>query len=374
MANRGFAVRTFDLPKWDFTRPADRRAFLRLMHEERPHVVWFAPPCPKWSPLQNLTARGQNQQELLDVERQSQHASHLKLTRRGFEHQYSTGGIAVVEHPKPSLAWRTPAFRDMPGWAAILDQCAVGAKLPNQYGRLTPIKKATRLQVTHKVLFDMLSLRCPGHSLHLPLVGHSPRIGSRSAAAAEYQPQMCRKIADALQTAIAQALTTSDPTDSAFAGMPASSSNEAPAPAPNADAPQEPNGVDEPPLAPDSPAAELYLLVSSLPLILTAIPVFWSACLSNDLRKRKESWPAYIGISATRVPNNFANSFDRAGPLMSFYKLPAVMCAPPAPNLHRPIRLPRARFAVPLPLTSVSWLTLFGLLFLVAVRCLFCPC
>ena len=136
MANRGFAVRTFDLPEWDFTRPADRRAFLRLMHEERPHVVWFAPPCPKWSPLQNLTARDQNQQELLDVERQSQHASHLKLTRRGFEHQYSTGGIAVVEHPKPSLAWRTPAFRDMPGWAAILDQCAVGAKLPNQYGRL----------------------------------------------------------------------------------------------------------------------------------------------------------------------------------------------------------------------------------------------
>ena len=207
MTRRGFDVRTFDLPEWDFTKPSERRRFLNLLHHERPHVVWLAPPCPLlWSPLQNLTSSDSYQQEILELDRQLHHASHLKLSRRVFDFQLSTGHVAVIEYPKTSLAWRTPAFRGISGWAATLDLCAVGARLPNQHGRLTPIKKATRLQVTHPELCEMLSIRCPGHSFHLPLVGQSPRIGSRSAAAAAYQPTMCRKLADALQTAVDVAL------------------------------------------------------------------------------------------------------------------------------------------------------------------------
>ena len=50
----GFQVRTFDVPEWDFTKASDRRRFRQLLESERPHAVWLAPPCPKWSPLQNL--------------------------------------------------------------------------------------------------------------------------------------------------------------------------------------------------------------------------------------------------------------------------------------------------------------------------------
>ena len=199
MSRLGFDVKTFDLPEWDFTKISDRKRFMDLLHKERPHAVWLAPPCPKWSPLQSLTSRDECQQELLDIERQQQHSSHLKLSRRVFDFQYESGMVSVIEHPKPSLAWKTPAFRSLRSWATILHQCAFGARLPDQHGRLMPIKKATRLQVTHEVLHERLSVRCPGHAFHLPLVGHSPRIGSRSAPAAAYQPEMCRALALALQ-------------------------------------------------------------------------------------------------------------------------------------------------------------------------------
>ena len=59
MARMGFDVRQFDLPDWNFKRLHDRTAFFDLMDAERPDIVWLAPPCTKWSPLQALNARDQ---------------------------------------------------------------------------------------------------------------------------------------------------------------------------------------------------------------------------------------------------------------------------------------------------------------------------
>ena len=50
-------VATFSLPEWDFGKKEVRRTFLDLLRSERPHFVWLAPPCTKWSTMQNLAAR-----------------------------------------------------------------------------------------------------------------------------------------------------------------------------------------------------------------------------------------------------------------------------------------------------------------------------
>ena len=78
MAARGFQVRTFDLPDWDFEKPRCCREFLELLDTEMPHVVWLAPPCTKWSPLQNMNVRNDHDRELLDATRDYHHHTHLK--------------------------------------------------------------------------------------------------------------------------------------------------------------------------------------------------------------------------------------------------------------------------------------------------------
>ena len=73
-----------------------------------------------------------------------------------------------------------------------------GAVLPDECGVLAPIREATRLQVTHERLHHALSVPCPGCPKHLPIIGSSPRVGSRSHAAETYQPTMCGWLAIAL--------------------------------------------------------------------------------------------------------------------------------------------------------------------------------
>ncbi|CAE7489168.1 GIP [Symbiodinium natans] len=358
MTRRGFDVRTFDLPEWDFTKPSERRRFLNLLHHERPHVVWLAPPCPLlWSPLQNLTSSDSYQQEILELDRQLHHASHLKLSRRVFDFQLSTGHVAVIEYPKTSLAWRTPAFRGISGWAATLDLCAVDARLPNQHGRLTPIKKATRLQVTHPELCEMLSIRCPGHSFHLPLVGQSPRIGSRSAAAAAYQPTMCRKLADALQTAVDVALAR-PVFEKAFAGGSASASSDIPAvdssappPAPVSHTPE--RAADEPAVAPAAP---------SEPDVVN--PHRNTGVLEQLLTER----PAEAQRIVARLHKNLGHpSRDQMveqlrarGSSNALLQAAHDYVCPTCAQLAPPNQLPKVRFALPQSSTSASWLTPFG--------------
>ena len=132
MDKLGQRVRTFDPPEWDFTEVSYRRKFRQLLEAERPHAVWLAPPCPKWSLLQNLTARDETRLEILRMERQHQHSSHLKMSRQTFDYQSSVGMVSVVEHPNGSLAWKTPAFKSIGGFPAVLRQCAVGARHPDQ--------------------------------------------------------------------------------------------------------------------------------------------------------------------------------------------------------------------------------------------------
>ena len=201
----GWTVRTFDLNNgWDFELPSHRRRFLELQDEECPDAVWWAPPCTKWSPLQNLNTLTEELWEALLAERDYQEGVHLRFVRRGYEKQAREDRHGGIEQPDRSEAWNTKTFSKLSGASCYLDQCAYGAVLPDENGELTPIKKPTRLQLTDPYLAELLGRTCTKDHYHLPIEGSSPGIGNRAKASAAYQEGLCDAIAEAFDRLYAE--------------------------------------------------------------------------------------------------------------------------------------------------------------------------
>ena len=174
MSEFGWKVRTFDkLNGWNFEGPRHRRKFHELLDED---LVWWAPPCRVWSPLQNLNALTEEQKIALDAERDYEEHVHLKFVLKGFKKQYHEGRHGAIENPAYSNAWKTRAFGKLPGAASYLDMCAYGAGLPDEYGVWTPIKKPTQHQLACQELADQQCCVCDGTHSHLPIEGSSPGI------------------------------------------------------------------------------------------------------------------------------------------------------------------------------------------------------
>ena len=196
--NLGYETLCFDINNgWDFSQSTHRRAFLDLQQRCAPHFIWMAPPCTKWSPLQRLNVKDDLQRELLQCERDQEEHSHLRFCKQVFKRQVLNLSHAGIEQPKPAESWNTKTFRQLDDYwhKAHLDQCALGAWLPDQHGIPTPIKKPTALGLSDEGLASTLTVRCPGCLNHLPIEGSSPEIGNRAAASATYQINMCKTIA-----------------------------------------------------------------------------------------------------------------------------------------------------------------------------------
>ncbi|CAJ1372449.1 unnamed protein product [Effrenium voratum] len=189
MADRGWIVRTFDLPEWDFTKSNCTKAFYQLLDEELPDAVWLAPPCKKWSRTQNINQRTAEHTELLHLDRAYEHTTNLKFTRRVYLCQQRGGRQAYIEQPLWSLAWNTTAFQ-LDGHRAIFDQCAYGAGFWTSATVWNNIRKPTAVLSTEPIFAEILS--------------HCPGIGSLTTAAAAYQPSMCEAISDAICTSAEQ--------------------------------------------------------------------------------------------------------------------------------------------------------------------------
>ena len=198
MEKLGYKVQRFDLPDWNFELLSDRRRLWRLYIEQAPDIVWIAPPCTLWSPLQTWN-KDLGALEVLWTRRSYDHRTHLSMTRRLYKGQMKRKKIGVVEHPWTSSAWRTPAFKGLGGHSVDLDQCAFGSTLPNNEGVDTPIQKRTCLKVTYQELVPLLHRKCPGGHVHQHVVGSLPAGGgSRAKAAGAYQHGFCGEVAAAL--------------------------------------------------------------------------------------------------------------------------------------------------------------------------------
>ena len=200
MEKLGDKVRRFDLPDWNFENVADRRRLWKLYVEEAPDVVWIAPPCTLWTPLQTWN-KDLDALEVLWTRRRFDHKSHLSMARRLYRGQLKRKKVGVVEHPWTCSAWKTPAFKNLGGHTVDLDQCACGSVLPGDDGLPTPIKKRTCLKVTVEGIVEELNRKCPGDHVHQHVIGSLPGGGSRAKAAGAYQPGFCHALAAALDRA-----------------------------------------------------------------------------------------------------------------------------------------------------------------------------
>ena len=173
----------------DFEVAATRRAFLELQDAECPDFIWFAPPCKKWSTLQNLNLHTLEQIEPLEAERDFLEATHLTMCKKSFMKQKREGRHAGLEHPRYALSWKTTTMKsfEADGHESLLDQCEFNTRLPDHQGVWQLIKKPTRLRWSAYQPAQEMYVLCQGNHEHLPIEGSSPKIGNRARASGSYQ-------------------------------------------------------------------------------------------------------------------------------------------------------------------------------------------
>ena len=161
-------VATFSLPKWDFSKVSVRSAFLKLLKTERPHFVWIAPPCTKWSKMQNLCALTPEYQDYLKEVRMEEESRHLWLTKRVADYcEHDDAGFGF-EHPKEALSWQTD--KD-----AICDRCQAGLIYRDAQGKTVgKVKKSTKIRTNSDHVYEALNLACKcSTGTHVPMEGKS---------------------------------------------------------------------------------------------------------------------------------------------------------------------------------------------------------
>ena len=185
---------------WDFSRPADRRKFIKRLLVEQPDELTISPECRLWSPLQELTAsKSDGARQFLVDRRKVHHDEHLCFCGVIYEIQRRNGRHATLEHPWNSRAWKTVSLSRLNGFETYIDQCELGLKMLDDYGVENPVRKPTCLLTTKKILYDHMSKYvCSKTHQHTPLEGYIRGQGRRSSLAENYPQKMASEIARCL--------------------------------------------------------------------------------------------------------------------------------------------------------------------------------
>ena len=138
VSRQGAKVERFGLATgWDFNKASHRKALLDRARVEEPDEIFMSPRCTLWSPMQNINIHSEEDAEVLQERRERDHDTHLMMCRRLFLQQVKKGNHAHIEHPERSKAWSTKAFRDLPGYHMVFDQCMYGTMTIDDDGHLS---------------------------------------------------------------------------------------------------------------------------------------------------------------------------------------------------------------------------------------------
>ena len=152
----------------------------------RPHLIWIALPCTKWSSWQRLNYHGRKQH--LRRERMKQR----RLVRFSVEvakEQMRQGGLVAFEHPRWSDMWTDQVMREL--WEhpdmreADFDMCRYGLRSATTAGLH---RKPTKVLCNSGVMANGLSRKC--HGGH----GHAPTAGADTRPAGNYSREFCRAV------------------------------------------------------------------------------------------------------------------------------------------------------------------------------------
>ena len=159
------SVAKFSLPEWDFKKNhGNGRKEVQLMKEERPLHVWLAPPCTKWSVMQNLNALTEEGKEKLSETRNEEEDFHLVFVARVFEVGEEIDSGVSCEHLRGAKSWETETrkgLKERQVMDAECDRCRTGLVCRDSNGRvLGKGKKPTRIRTSSPFVHEALHLQC----------------------------------------------------------------------------------------------------------------------------------------------------------------------------------------------------------------------
>ncbi|CAK0823245.1 unnamed protein product [Prorocentrum cordatum] len=156
---------------WDYSKPNVIRSFLSKIDEEKPDDIFFAPPFRIWCSWQHVNEKlSEEHAKEINLTRQREEKTFLKMVRDSFVKQQNGGRHAHVEGPWQGLHWQTKTWQKLPGYHCRLDQCRLGAKFEIK-GKFMPYQKPTRLQSTNKEFVHHLNMKCSCTEEHVVLRG-----------------------------------------------------------------------------------------------------------------------------------------------------------------------------------------------------------
>lgn len=139
-----------------------QEAFIKLLRRIRPGHVWLAPPCTKWSTMQNLNALTPEAQEPLRKERCAEEKAHLKFVANVFYARDEAGLGVSMEHPRGAESWKTKTMEEMDMtnlMDAKCDRCQTGLTVKLSNGLVGKVKKPTRIRTRSPMVYEALNLR-----------------------------------------------------------------------------------------------------------------------------------------------------------------------------------------------------------------------
>ena len=188
-------VSTFSLPDWDFTKQEHRHALIELIKEVRPHFVFIAPPCTKWSSIQGLNAKTPAQRAKLVQARNEEEKSHLQLAKDVFQTGNEMDSPAGMEHPDRARSWETDTMKKMKGYyEAVCDRCRTGLKIVDEDGITKKVRKPTRIRTQSRIVADAMNLPCKCQEGHLNMIGRSKELKEMQ----NYEPGFVRVLGKAI--------------------------------------------------------------------------------------------------------------------------------------------------------------------------------
>lgn len=172
-------VSMFGSPEWDFKKKEIRKQFLELVKKEGPYFIWMVPPCTKWSLIQCLNMRTDEQIRRMMRDRDEEEDIHMKLTKETYDKCQKQDTGYGFEYPHGADAWETRTINDMRGYRdAVCHRCRTGLQYYGKDNRsLGFVKIPTRARTNSKYVFEVLNLSCicrPG--THVVMDGKSKQL------------------------------------------------------------------------------------------------------------------------------------------------------------------------------------------------------
>lgn len=92
---------------WDLLRAEDQAESIKLLAEDQPELLIVAPPCTKFSCLENLSKKPVPENEMQSAREMVDHG--IRMCRKEME----LGKAFMFEHPASASSWKLDNMREL---------------------------------------------------------------------------------------------------------------------------------------------------------------------------------------------------------------------------------------------------------------------